>query len=194
MCNAHRLKLQRRGDATRILHRRYGPDAQCEAVNCARRPVAKGLCKPHYESADRIPKPRRPAEERFWAKVDETDDCWLWTGTLTKEKEGEGYGQFKVNGRTIVAHRFAWELVNEEIPADLVVDHLCRVRRCVRPEHLELVTPYENMLRGDGFPARQARQTHCKRGHALSGDNVRVVNNGRSRRCLACRRERERRH
>lgn len=88
------------------------------------------------------------AEERFWAKVDRRDggDCWPWLGTTTST----GYGLFGVprEDRTVGAHRYAYELVVGPIPTGLELDHLCRVRNCVNPAHLEPVTHAENLRRG----------------------------------------------
>jgi hypothetical protein len=72
------------------------------------------------------------------------------------------------------------------IPDGLVLDHLCRVRNCVRPEHLEVVTFRENVLRGEGSSANRARQTHCYKGHLLEGENVYTPHNGK-RGCKTCR-------
>jgi hypothetical protein len=73
----------------------------------------------------------------------------------------------------------------------LTLDHLCRNKACVNPAHLEPVTNRENVLRGVGLSAENARKTHCKRGHPLSGDNVVVSKGGRKRRCVACERLRD---
>lgn len=84
--------------------------------------------------------------ERFWSKVDKTDECWLWTATITRD----GYGQFWVSGKMVRAHRFSWELVNGPIPEGTQVDHRCHVRRCVNPAHLRLVTHKQNCENRDG--------------------------------------------
>lgn len=77
----------------------------------------------------------RTAEQRFWAKVDKTGECWLWTASLTSH----GYGQFYFDGRPVAAHRFSYELFSLPIPAGMDVDHTCRIRACVNPFHLRLV-------------------------------------------------------
>jgi hypothetical protein len=83
-------------------------------------------------------------EERFWAKVNKTETCWLWTGA----KHEKGYGLLKVAGQMHRAHRFVYELLVGPIPEGLSLDHLCRVRNCVNPNHLEPVTTGENIRRG----------------------------------------------
>jgi hypothetical protein len=124
--------------------------------------------------------------QRFWSRVDKSGDCWLWTSRVG----GRGYGDFDVNGDGVAAHRVAYELVKGPIPEGLVIDHLCRNKLCVNPDHLEAVTHRGNVLRGEGITARQARQTHCKRGHPLSGDNIYVYSG--MRKCKTCTLERTR--
>ncbi|HET6911263.1 MAG TPA: HNH endonuclease signature motif containing protein [Mycobacteriales bacterium] len=127
--------------------------------------------------------------DRFWAKVNKTDSCWLWTGTLTTPGD-RGYGQVRLNGQFPLVHRVAYEMLVGPIPEGMQIDHLCRVRRCVNPAHLEPVTNRENTARGTSLNGINARKTHCKRGHKLSGDNLRWDNGGKSRRCLQCERDR----
>lgn len=122
------------------------------------------------------------AEERFWAKVEKQEGgCWLWTGAITSH----GYGQFKVDGRLVGAHRFAYELLVGPIPLGLTLDHLCRIRHCVNPSHLEAVTNRENTLRGEGITARAARVTHCPQSHPYDLFNTYVSPRG-DRRCRIC--------
>ena len=123
-----------------------------------------------------------PVLERFWAKVRKTDTCWEWTA-----QRNWGYGRFALTHRKMVrAHRFSYELHKGPIPQGLVIDHLCRNKACVNPDHLELVTNRENVLRGVGTSAVNAKKTHCKRGHHLSGDNLYVNPRDGSRHCRSC--------
>ncbi len=110
---------------------------------------------------------------RFWAKVNKTDSCWLWTGAT----RWGGYGVFH-NGVLVPAHRLSYELARGPIPNGLVLDHLCRVTSCVNPAHLEPVTHRENILRG-------VRKDKCHRGHPYSFENKHVSKSGRWR-CRKC--------
>lgn len=131
----------------------------------------------------------RNAEQRFWPRVNKTDTCWLWTGSLV----GEGYGRITDdNGRSAFVHRFAYELLVGPVPGGKQLDHLCRVRACVNPTHLEPVTRRENILRGVSPQAENARKTYCDNGHALEGYNVYRSAMGRS--CRVCRNAAARRY
>jgi hypothetical protein len=123
------------------------------------------------------------SEERFFAKVEKTDTCWLWTGA----KNQDGYGRFRLDGRKVQAHRFAYELLVDPIPEGLELDHTCRVRHCVRPDHLEPVTHRENIVRGVGVGKWNARKTHCKHGHPFDAENTYINVRLNRRSCRACR-------
>jgi hypothetical protein len=98
---------------------------------------------------------------RFWAKVD-VADCWRWTAAKTPD----GYGIFRLTrGKQVRAHRWAYEHLVGAIPAGLTVDHLCRVRNCVNPDHMDLVPPGTNTLRGYGPSALNRRRERCAKGH-----------------------------
>jgi hypothetical protein len=118
----------------------------------------------------------RSVEARFWEKVDKSGDCWIWTGVLN-----HGYGGFApIHGLLVLTHRFAYELLIGPIPEGLQLDHLCRVRSCVNPAHLEPVTQKENNRRA------QAIKTHCPSGHPYDEVNT-YLWQGR-RKCRECRR------
>lgn len=131
------------------------------------------------------------AEDRFWRKVNKTKGCWIWTGGISSG----GYGSFYIKSpggfKNTCAHRFAYELLIGPISDGLTIDHLCRVRRCVNPAHLEPVTSRENILRGEGITAREARVTHCPQGHPYSGENL-FINSKGSRCCRICQKESDR--
>lgn len=104
--------------------------------------------------------------------------CWEWTGA----RRPDGYGV--LNG--VRAHRLVYEAKVGPIPEGLDLDHLCRVRHCVNPDHLEPVTRRVNTLRGEGPAAVKARQTHCVNGHLLAGDNLYVHPKRGTRNCRTC--------
>lgn len=87
------------------------------------------------------------AEQRFWAKVHKTDTCWNWTAFTNR-----GYGTFQFEGKSVLAHRFAYKAVVGEIPKGMQVDHKCHNRRCVNPDHLRLATPKQNNENHRGEP------------------------------------------
>ena len=118
---------------------------------------------------------------RFLAKVRFTDTCWDWTASTSK-----GYGLFWLDGRLRAAHIVAYEACFGPVPAGCELDHKCRNRRCVNPEHVEPVPHRVNILRGEGRTAVQARKTHCSKGHPL-------VRTRSQRRCLICKAERAQR-
>ena len=110
--------------------------------------------------------------------------CWLWTGLVWPN----GYAHFTVGRTHVYAHRFSYERSRSPIPAGLSLDHLCRVRCCVNPDHLEPVTQRENTLRGNSPVAIQARQTTCKRGHSLTDPCNLLKSYPNIRRCRECHR------
>ena len=128
--------------------------------------------------------------ERFAKRVD--GQCWTWTGPM--DRYGYGSSRAKAAGirQGTSAHRVAYLLLRGDIAPGQVIDHLCRNRWCVNPSHLEMVTNQDNVLRGLGVCASNARKTHCKHGHEFSPDNTLVGPKG-YRRCRACRDEYNRR-
>ena len=132
--------------------------------------------------------PRPSTLDLFWAKVDTTagpDGCWPWLGT----RNGAGYGRFKVAGRKIYAHRYAYETFVGQVPGDRPqIDHQCNSTSCVNPSHLQPATARANTLRGNAVTAKNARKTHCPAGHPYSGANLYVKPTG-NRTCRACRKD-----
>ena len=128
-------------------------------------------------------------EERLIANTD-VADCWNWTtGT-----DQNGYGRVSIDGARVQAHRAIWELLVSPIPDGMTIDHLCRNRSCVNPDHMEIVTPGENVLRGFGVSAKAARKTHCPAGHAYAGGNLYIYPVTNHRGCRACGRASARRY
>lgn len=113
--------------------------------------------------------------DRFWEKVEKTETCWLWIASLDRK----GYGQFKLGGEKRRAHRICFEALVGPVPAGLQLDHLCRVRNCVNPAHLEPVTAGENVMRGE-----RVLRSHCSFGHERTPENSYVY--GRKRQCRIC--------
>lgn len=116
--------------------------------------------------------------EKFYAKVEVTGFCWHWRGSLNEN----GYGMSYLGGGRQLAHRRMYELLVGPIPEGLTLDHLCRIRFCVNPDHLEPVTLLENLARAKRFRnlahthtrAHKAKRLagHCRKGHELTPDNV----------------------
>lgn len=135
-----------------------------------------------------------PLFDRFTDKICvEPGGCWRWTAASSGRTETSRYGRFNVAGRTAKAHRLAYEAAVGQIPPGLTIDHLCRNTLCVNPNHLEVVTHRENILRGEGVAAVHARKESCVRGHPFSHENTYVEPNS-SRRCKICKRANQRFH
>ena len=156
----------------------------CDADGCQRPHKGNGLCATHlyrWRKYGFIDLPT--AEEQFWAKVDATGICWEWTGYTD-----DGYGRVTTGPRGSSgqqAHRVAWEYLVGPIPPGLQLDHLCRNRRCVNPDHLQPVTPKINTERSASPSARNIRKTHGPRGHEYTEANTRILPNG-ARTCRIC--------
>lgn len=125
-------------------------------------------------------------DPRFWAKVDFTGPCWVWTGYTN----ADGYGKLCRGTTTYAAHRVAYFGMVGEIPNGLELDHLCRNRACVNPDHLEPVTHHVNVMRGSGLAAKHARRTSCSEGHELTPENTYIPPRGDGRYCRTCRADR----
>lgn len=123
--------------------------------------------------------PRPTTRQRLECKtVKLTCGCHIYFGKIAKN----GYGHIWENGQTALAHRVAWKISNGPIPDGMQLDHICRTRSCVNPNHLELVTCRENLRRGHNA---NRDKTHCPRGHSYVGGNVHISPNG-SRDCREC--------
>lgn len=123
----------------------------------------------------------RPLADRLNEKINKTDSCWIWTGANTGGENA--YGTIWKNGRHHLAHRVMHELHNGEILDGQEIDHVCKTKLCVNPDHLEAVTHRENMLRADsGWKCRE--KTHCPKGHEYTKENTRITHGSRS--CKTC--------
>lgn len=146
---------------------------QCSIDGCEAQVTARGWCRNHYmrwylrggEGDPAIERKRGrkiiPLRDRFWSKVEKTTTCWNWIGA----KSHQGYGQFTdhTSRSNWPAHRLAYELAVGPIPDGLQLDHLCRNRACVRPDHLEPVDAKTQASRRGAAVA--AQNTHCRKGH-----------------------------
>ncbi len=159
------------------------------------------MCGPHYKRWQRwgdptIKRPTVPAADRFRSRVvvgsppesrPGLGPCHLWTAGKTKQ----GYGAFHpVKSQMELAHRWAYAQAGGTIRADYVLDHLCRVRLCVNPAHLEPVTNEENLRRGAGYGLRNGMRTSCIHGHRYTPENTYLDPQGGIR-CRSCARGRD---
>lgn len=167
----------------------FTKDKKCTVKQCERKRMSAKYCRVHFNRMARTNRlDLKTPEERFLEKVHKTKTCWLWTGHIN----AYGYGAVTWGGRTAGAHRVSYEKISKlKIPTGYEIDHLCRVRACVNPSHLEAVTHRENSLRGIGRGAINAKKTHCPKGHPYSGENVVLAfrhTGSRYRRCRQCER------
>ena len=129
--------------------------------------------------------------ERIESKIERVTEsgCWIWTASC----DTKGYGGICVDGEMRKVHRVVYEITTGAIPDGLQLDHLCRVRSCVNPYHLEPVECRENIRRGEGPTAKRMAQTHCIHGHELTGCNVYYAPSRKQCRiCRTCKNEQKR--
>ena len=163
----------------------------CSVDDCLKVHRCHGFCDGHYsrwrkhgEPLASVPLRARGVPFLDRVNKDGPNGCWLWLGGT----DTSGYGQLWLNGRQKLAHRYFYEMAYGLIPEGMQIDHLCRVRRCVNPDHLEVVTHIENIRRGTGSGSR----TYCPKGHPYDPSNT-VFNSKGHRECRICRVEWNRR-
>lgn len=155
---------------------------KCSFSECDRPSRSRGLCVGHYYQLRqgqelRLLRAQVTPEQRFWKNVYKTESCWEWTSSINKVN---GYGYFRIDGRFRLAHRVAWNFTNGPIPEGMDIDHRCANRKCVRPDHLRVVTRSQNMQHRTGVARNN---TSGVRGVTWDKENnawrVRVVLNKR---------------
>ena len=169
-CTRHYHRWKRHGDPTAGRRSHLDPLPTCSVSGCqmATPRIVDGLCENPYArrrrhndvGAAELQVIRGRPVDRFWSHVDvegplssyqpDLGNCWIWT----LSPDGQGYGQIKVDGVLVLVHRFAYDLLVGPIPVGLTIDHLCMVKMCVRPAHLEPVTRLENSHRAQQAAAR----------------------------------------
>src|ERR1035441_4399748 len=199
-CMAHHHRLLRYGDPLgKPAPRQKAPKLPCKINGCNAPRHGNHLCRKHYERYNNWGNPLKTGtpsrdmstKERLFSKVykhgeppefnPSFGECWLYLGF-----QGEsGYGNFWFNGKNELVHRVAYKLEVGEIPEGFEIDHLCMNHSCVRPSHLEAVTPRENKRRNNSPHGINSRKTHCLMGHPLLGENLYTDPKGK-RRCRAC--------
>lgn len=172
---------------------RYSTAGFCRVKGCPNRIQGRGWCGTHYTRWRKYGSPMGyvTLEQQLLERIVIDDNgCWLWTSTISRAPRNcGGYGK---HGKDY-AHRLAYESWVGPIPLGTEIDHLCRVRRCIRPSHLEAVTRQVNLLRGQTFAAGHAAKTHCPAGHEYTPENTSLsAKNQRTCRTCHARHERNR--
>lgn len=204
LCKMHYARLRTTGEVgtAEKKHAVSWAGQICTVDDCDNPVKSKGYCLAHYKRARRWgdPKIKRnlPIEDRFAKRVQVGDfpegrpglgPCELWAG----RRMVNGYGVLSTaRGTGVLAHRWAYEQFVGPIPEGLVIDHLCRVRHCVNPDHLEAVTNEENLRRGAGYGLRNGMRSTCINGHEYTPENTYTHPTKGSVTCRECARIRDR--
>lgn len=167
----------------------------CTIGGCGEDVDSHGYCVKHLRRWQKWGDPHYVAKiqhddvTRFHSKILVSDSgCWLWQDV----PEANGYARFSVGMGRELAHRWSYEHYCGSIPEGMTIDHLCRVKHCVNPEHLEVVTQKVNNLRSDNLAALNARKVKCLRGHPFDSANTYVNPSTGARHCRRCAADRER--
>ncbi len=152
-----------------------------------KRPSPREMAEFRWKKAPvEIPELSERDLKNFWARVNRTDSCWLWTGVINHE-----YGLFSLRGNRYRAHRVSFTLAKGKIPSRLVIDHMCKVKNCVNPEHLRAVDLVTNVMENSDSPSAAFKaRDKCENGHELTGRNLFIEsksNGATFRRCRVCR-------
>lgn len=177
-------------------------DRICSVDGCEEPHYGKGYCVSHYRFWKKYGDPLKRMRRTRLGPVRDTvaealadrfeildSGCWEWQGGRLPQ----GYGQFSWRGVGKSAHLWSWLVSVGPIPEGLELDHLCRNRGCINPDHLEPVTHAENVRRGKpckGADHHYGARTHCPKGHPYAGENLRIYSGHRQ--CRICNRERAR--
>lgn len=178
-CDMHYARWRKHGDPERVawtVHKRPA-DGQCTIAGCDRDYYNSGVCTGHYSRRKRngANASESPLEDRFYdsgeafaARVRVDNGCTQWTGWLSPG----GYGKFKTGGKSVFAHRYAWERANGPVPEGMVIDHACRNTACVNVDHLRVATQAENTRNLAG--AKASNKHSGARNVGKMGDRWRV--------------------
>lgn len=182
-----------KGHVGRLVQRKGRPTGQMRCLECAveqrraytAQKIAAGLTANGKQRSDKF---SPDIEVRFKRHLSDgpVPDYAPHLGPCLIYKTKGAYATFHDGTRSIPAHRFSHVFYKGPIPDGYEVDHLCKVTRCVRPSHLEAVTPRVNTLRSDSASAVNAKKTHCPQGHAYDDSNTYITPMGR-RQCRTCR-------
>lgn len=206
-CGMHYTRQRRTGTTECDSPRIRRTATICAVDGCPKPRSRRNWCSMH-DARERLTgttdaKPKPTLSERFWSRVDKNGPspeyrpdlgpCWLWTGAVSAGRNGQkGYGVFTDEKcRRSGAHACSYIISGRVIPKGYEVDHLCMVKLCVNPSHLEAVTQAENRRRADVAYGIRAAQTHCKHRHEYTPENTLWVDGGKHRACRTCTKARD---